>query len=72
MSQGPCGLGGSARCAAGGAARCAAGAAVAVVAEANVMPTGKSAIAIAEAKALKRVRRMGILNMSDKLQSFIR
>src|SRR5450755_4394225 len=58
MSQGPCGL---------GRGTCeAAGAAVAV---ANVTPIGKSAIAKAAARVLRRVRRMGGLNMSDKLLS---
>src|SRR6266568_3518783 len=56
MSHGPCGR--------GGVAVCAAGAAVAV---ANVTPIGKSAIAAPAARVLKRMRRMGDLNMMDKL-----
>jgi hypothetical protein len=36
-----------------------------------VMPTGRSAIAVAAAMVLRRGRRMGSLNMSDELLSFI-
>jgi hypothetical protein len=54
MSHGPCGL--------GGVADCAAGAAVAV---ANVTPIGKSTIAIPAARVLRRMRRMGDMNMMD-------
>src|SRR5579859_5574988 len=60
MSQGPCGL--------EGRACCAAGAAVAV---ANVTPAGRSAIAAAAARVLRRAGRMGSLSMSDGLLSFI-
>jgi hypothetical protein len=59
MSHGPCGRGGG---------LCAADAGVAV---ANMTPSGKRAIATAAAKIRIRVRRMGDLNIVDKLLSFI-
>src|ERR1700747_2831713 len=59
MSHGPCGRGGGA---------CAAGAGVGV---ADTEASGNSAIATAAAKVRVRERRMGDLNIVDKLLSFI-
>src|SRR5258708_21371933 len=60
MSQGPCGL--------DGGPFCAAGAAVAV---ANVTPSGRSASAVAAARVLRRVGRVGGLHKSGEVLLFL-